>query len=88
MFALYFISHKFYKIHNDSQLDQKPVERYKSPGSIRYPVGDEELNNNLFDDVGINEAMEKHDKLSDYGLKCRDLPDITDAQVEKFNFIS
>lgn len=64
------------------------MERYKSPGTIRYPVGDEELNNHLFDTVGINEAMEKRDKLSEFGLKCRNLPHTSEIQVEQFDFIS
>lgn len=58
-----------------------PVQKYKSPGTVRYPIGDEELNNHLFDEGGINEAMPKHDKLNEFGLKCKNFELTSEYQV-------
>lgn len=86
--CIWLIFLKFSITSSSYWLESSSVKQYKSPGSVRYPVGDEELNNNLLDEVGINEAMEKHDKLNEYGLKCRDFPDVTECQVENYDFIS
>lgn len=49
---------------------------------MQYPIGDEELNNNLFDESSINEAQEKHESLNEFGLKCRNYPTELECQVD------
>lgn len=38
---------------------------------MKFPIGDEELNNNIFEPPGVNEAQEKHECLHDVKLKCK-----------------